>query len=669
MPKQERLATLLIALIVLLVIGRWVTGSFGFLTQDFWFTSGLLLLVLLSLVDQPHFSKDANVFVNAATGWMALLLLDPIYRTTVWWLFFAWVVYLAITSYGLMWVRRQELAKEPRGIRILSRLNREIGRPEALFSAFFLYGVLSTFHEGSTAFLALLLFWAGFMIINIPAVSRVLAEAVAPDPSGANPALGTVSTFISPRLADIHVSHAPIPDLAGARVRLSGRGNGVAADGVIIEDRVLAGHRIARVAMTAFERGWHEISGSDGRITVEIVAQEARADGSELTDPDPIVGVVEPGTDINRLTCHVHPDADLSEGEVLMVRMADGTSSYYQIVAGKVTESSASDSNRLHGVHVTATQLGSWNQAQCRFEPLLWVPPPGALVRRVTAIAHTDVPAARVLVGKVPNSEFPIHVDLQDTVTHNSAILGVTGSGKSYLAFHLIEALVASGIKVLVLDITRQHFVFLRALAPVPLRTAGEVAGWLTGDRPLGIYQFANANSYPRATAEYCAAVFQHLEASVQLRAGENEPARICVVFEEAHSLVPEWNQVAEKADTDYVNRTARTILQGRKYGLGCLLISQRTANVTKTILNQCNTVYALQSFDQTGLDFLRNYMGEEYARTISTLPARHAVLVGKASNSSRPILFEIADLSTRWREDPGEDDAAEQDGQVVQEA
>jgi hypothetical protein len=137
----------------------------------------------------------------------------------------------------------------------------------------------------------------------------------------------------------------------------------------------------------------------------------------------------------------------------------------------------------------------------------------------------------------------------------------------------------------------------------------------------------------------------------IKLKPGENEPAHFCVVFEEAHSLIPEWNQVAQRGDETHVNRTARTVLQGRKYGLGCLVISQRTANVTKTILNQCNTIVALQSFDQTGLDFLSNYMGTAYANVISTLPPRHAVLVGKASSSTRPILFRIANMEKEWTE------------------
>ena len=69
---------------------------------------------------------------------------------------------------------------------------------------------------------------------------------------------------------------------------------------------------------------------------------------------------------------------------------------------------------------------------------------------------------------------------------------------------------------------------------------------------------------------------------------------------------------------------TARAILQGRKYGMGCLLITQRTANVTKSILNQCNTIFAMRMFDDTGRDFLSNYIGSDYAKILPSMEARH---------------------------------------------
>ena len=120
--------------------------------------------------------------------------------------------------------------------------------------------------------------------------------------------------------------------------------------------------------------------------------------------------------------------------------------------------------------------------------------------------------------------------------------------------------------------------------------------------------------------------------------------ARCCVVFEEAHSLIPEWSAVASDGDRNATNGTARAILQGRKFGLGCLVITQRTASVTKSILNQCNTIFALRVFDATGMEFLGNYIGNDYASKLSTLSDRRAILFGRASSCNEPIMVQLND-------------------------
>jgi uncharacterized protein len=125
---------------------------------------------------------------------------------------------------------------------------------------------------------------------------------------------------------------------------------------------------------------------------------------------------------------------------------------------------------------------------------------------------------------------------------------------------------------------------------------------------------------------------------------GETDQARVCLIFEEAHSLVPEWSSAVAEGDKAATNGTARAILQGRKFGMGCILITQRTANVTKTILNQCNTVFAMRTFDDTGRDFLANYIGGEYADILPGLEERHAVFFGKASSCENPILIRLND-------------------------
>ncbi|RJO61334.1 DUF87 domain-containing protein [candidate division WS5 bacterium] len=645
MTRRRRLILLGLSLILLVIVGRVVTGDFEFILHQFWFTAGLFLLILLSLIDQPHFSKDANIFVNGTTGWISLLLVGGQNRDGVWWLFFIWATYLIISSYILMWIRSRELVSERPIVQGVSRVNRQIGRPEALFSAFFIWGIVQQFTTQSTQFNALLMFWVVFMILNLPAVANAIESIFSDEEAVLHTKAGLLLHVISPRVAEVALSSELSNDLVGKSVNIMTSDNKIAGKAILIDDRTIAGRRIGRLAITSIEKAWTSIGQESSKgATIDLL------DEISSTDETPI-SVVDVGSEIGRLVFNVHPNILLQEGDVLWVQMDSKNKAFYQVISGQVSQISLSEGNYAQNVKVSAGQLGIWDAERCRFEPISWVAPAGQLVRRASSVSTKDhkIPDGHVVVGKVPNSDFPIHINIDDAITHNAAIIGVTGSGKSYLAFHIIESIVARKIKVLILDMSRQHYLFMKELNPTPLRKETDVAEWLNSEALIGIHQYAiDDQGFPQVTSKFVEAAFKELS-KTKLMPGVNEPAKLCIVFEEAHSLIPEWNQVAQPGDVQHVNRTARIILQGRKYGIGSLIITQRTANVTKTILNQCNTIFALQSFDQTGLEFLKNYMGEEYSHALSTLPARHLVLVGKASSSVRPILLCIKDYAKRW--------------------
>ena len=98
--------------------------------------------------------------------------------------------------------------------------------------------------------------------------------------------------------------------------------------------------------------------------------------------------------------------------------------------------------------------------------------------------------------------------------------------------------------------------------------------------------------------------------------------------------------------DITATNGTAKVILQGRKYGLGSFVIAQRTANISKSILNQCNTIFAMRVFDDTGKQFLENYIGSDYSNLLPTLEERHCVAIGKALKLKQPVILELNDMN-----------------------
>ena len=44
-----------------------------------------------------------------------------------------------------------------------------------------------------------------------------------------------------------------------------------------------------------------------------------------------------------------------------------------------------------------------------------------------------------------------------------------------------------------------------------------------------------------------------------------------------------------------------------------------------------------MRTFDETGKGFLANYVGNDYAASLSAIPERHAVFFGKASTCENP--------------------------------
>jgi DNA helicase HerA-like ATPase len=119
---------------------------------------------------------------------------------------------------------------------------------------------------------------------------------------------------------------------------------------------------------------------------------------------------------------------------------------------------------------------------------------------------------------------------------------------------------------------------------------------------------------------------------------------RVLIVVEEAHTVMPEpaTMGLADYESRGLVSKIAQIALQGRKYGVGLLVIAQRTATVSKSVLTQCNTMITLNCFDETSLGFLNNFYGEVHTRIVPTLPRLHAIIFGKAVRSERPIIVEI---------------------------
>ncbi|MCT8335777.1 DUF87 domain-containing protein [Leptospira sp. 85282-16] len=596
-------------------------------------------MALLTLVDQPHFSKQANVFVNAVTGILALMTVPYDDRENLWLLLLFLTIYLLISSYILIVLYDPAFSVDNKTTKFLNKLNQHLGRPNFLFSLYFFYGLLYSFGYKSDKFAIFASHWLIFNILLIPTLSKRLNEIFERKISKERE--GVLLSVTNPLTAIIEIN-STIPLLDNGTIGYFKSKNKYLASFLVLDDRIIANRRLARCKIIKFIA--NETSLSDkNNYPIEIEITKKKSDEKPIS-------VVDVGTNISNLSFLLNPDHLMEEGELVSLSNSDNSISYYQVVYADIVKEDQKNDNIIQYVKVISGQLGSWKSNNATFEPVKWVAKPGELIYRVNdENIDFTVPNSHYTIGQIPKSKFPINVDVEDLVTHNTAILGVTGSGKSFLAFNLIEAMISKGIKVLILDPSRQHYINLIDKKPAQIKNLEFLDSWLNKtDVPMiGIYQYAKTDNLPKTTSDFVKKAFDYYVDNSKLEAGKNEPAKFCIIMEEAHALIPEFNMV-QKSDFDYVNETSKVFLQGRKFGMGGVFISQRTANITKTILNQCNTLFALQSFDQTSLDFFRNYMGNDYSRAISHLQTRHGILVGKASSSKKPVLFKINDYITK---------------------
>lgn len=401
----------------------------------------------------------------------------------------------------------------------------------------------------------------------------------------------------------------------------------------------------------------------------------------------------------------------LKEGTIITTNIYE-QETLFQIIDG-ITSKETLETHNVSGYIVgVAQKLGKYDFSNKQIDSVKWIPnmyAPLFFREKKTVLS----PDTTLTIGYLPNTEMTIDIkDINSLITHNTAILGILGIGKSCLTFELIQKVcLNSATKIICIDITNEYPLILpeyistdkiiadrerifhaslegkREYIHTPDKgksfdytKSGNLAEYKKTIKddllefifnnnqitPEQIYtasfepskrvRIYNPDLHPVTKGEkngYNVNIIELTQAEktriiceevfkILMKMPPSQTARILLVFEEAHSLVPEWNSTANDGDASAVNGTAKVILQGRKYGLGSFIVTQRTANISKSILNQCNTIFALRVFDDTGKTFLENYIGSDYSGLLPTLEERYAIAVGKALKLRLPVMVRL---------------------------
>ena len=90
----------------------------------------------------------------------------------------------------------------------------------------------------------------------------------------------------------------------------------------------------------------------------------------------------------------------------------------------------------------------------------------------------------------------------------------------------------------------------------------------------------------------------------------------VLIVFEEAHTYLS--STVRSNAARKTVERIAK---EGRKYGVSCMIISQRPAEISETITAQCNNFIAMRLLNPNDQQYARKLVPDSFANFTDILP------------------------------------------------
>ena len=119
----------------------------------------------------------------------------------------------------------------------------------------------------------------------------------------------------------------------------------------------------------------------------------------------------------------------------------------------------------------------------------------------------------------------------------------------------------------------------------------------------------------------------------------------LLIVCEEAHRYVPDRGDAQYGAAQEAIKRIAR---EGRKYGIGLMLVSQRPADIDSTVISQCGTWVVLRLTNSADQQHVARFLPDGLSGMVGALPIlsqQEAIFVGEGA--ALPSRIKIRDLKS----------------------
>jgi len=682
MSKAIRFSIFFALLIVLFGIG-YLFNSTIIPSPDIentWFYSGILMLLISTFFIEPYYSAPMNVTINSISLLLSLLSLKTLFTAKfdswIWWSLFGYLALLFIASLFAIILRDTETSDDSflnKSSKYLKKISVTLGSGRIVYSVLFIVFLLLYYSIQTYKTLLIMLFWAFIIIIEPYKLTIFRKEQTRANDVGKIIGVQSRKIFLS-KLYNNRSAIAGVRLFDTVAFRYSMRDNPTTYFGLVIDRYLLNEEKWVKVLHV------YETSAVNMKEKDNVLYKVSEIPNEEVNERiKRLVGIVIENSEISKIRFSFNSKlSKLEAGDIVEIKFGENAI-YYQITNGITVKENLLDRNEIGFIRTEATQLGIWNSEEMIFEKYGWVPEINTPVYLSTTQAtEKKIELPEYCIGKIPNIGIPAIIDLDTAIDHHIGILGITGSGKSFISIDIINNLIKLR-KVICIDFTGEYSRKLTTGNPV--RLLGDVEKLKDVEDMIAKYESSKSDknkvdalNYKRKIVERITDHIREFYESTETNLGIFElpdlsnttfileftslffdalfkykktvEGKLCLVIEEAHTIIPETNMLGDLGDYSsnkaVVNKIGQIALQGRKYGIGFIVIAQRTANVSKTILTQCNSLICFQAFDNTSFEFQKNYLDEEYIKAIPNMKRYHAVLVGKAFRSNIPMIVDL---------------------------
>ena len=637
---------------------------------NIWFTSGLLLVILGVFVTEKYFTRSLDVIVNVITLFVVLLTLDEPTHFRFWTVVVVYasvVGIIALASFVLYDEHRDQNHWTQRIANAGSNIARFFGSSRFLFSLMFILSIFNYFvfsldnglaiSPQQISILLLIVFWGAVLLIE--PIDRKLIQPLIDGAlkKQSSRVVAKVVRRTSPHIV-VGEQMPDAPLLTGGTLFVLDDAKASHSDG---HERHALMYLYAEDGENKRFAFFYSLDGKlddiADRVYLHSLDSEAHTElASKLSANDLVqnrsnlIGFVHTGSTIDimkiKMVEGVDEEKKLKEGDLVSVTFY-GVPTKYQIINVETSNENVDGANRQGLKIITAQQIGRWRGEEQKFEETGWVPEVNAPVFVESTMAEiADIGGDFCRIGVVPKSQYPIYINLEDSVTHHIAIIGKTGTGKSQMAAKILKK-IAAGYRVLILEVDRKHGQSLTRYIDESLKEEqdSDTFDLSKATKPMISVNFpidttAKKSSGTVNLSDMAAALIEKI---IKYQT-TNEDQKLCIALEEAYDFIPESTFGQQGFGQPVVSRISQMVLKCRKHNIGFLIITQRTALVTKTILYQCHTIIALQSFDETSKTFMSAYINQRYLDSMSILPRFRAIVVGKGSSCDKPVIVDFYD-------------------------